>query len=112
MQPVRTVPNHLSDQTCSSRLEQFRACVEHALAALLQRSPQVGLAARHVVVAFDKAVEEAGQLFACIRFDQRFLIPASLAPHKKGAMREWYIARAKERILPRVVGKLVMLTVG
>ena len=39
----------------------------------------------------------------CIRFDQRFLIPASLAPHKKDAMREWYIARAKERILPRVV---------
>ena len=32
------------------------------LAALLQRSPQVGLAARHVVVASDKAVEEAGQL--------------------------------------------------
>ena len=43
----------------------------------------------------DKAAE-------CIRFDQRFLIPASLAPRKKGAMREWYIARAKERILPRV----------
>ena len=39
----------------------------------------------------------------CIHFDQRFLIPASLARHKKGAMREWYIARAKERILPRVV---------
>ena len=39
----------------------------------------------------------------CIRFNQRFLIPASLAPHKKGAMREWYIARAKERILSRVV---------
>ena len=39
----------------------------------------------------------------CIRFDQRFLIPASLASHGKDAMREWYIARAKERILPRVV---------
>ena len=39
----------------------------------------------------------------CIRLDQRFLIPASRAPHKNGAMREWYIARAKERILPRVV---------
>lgn len=38
-----------------------------------------------------------------IRFDQRFLIPASLANHKKDAMREWYIARAKERILRRVV---------
>ena len=39
----------------------------------------------------------------CIRFDRRFLIPASLANQKKGAMREWYIARANERILPRVV---------
>ena len=38
-----------------------------------------------------------------IRFDQRFLIPASLANHRKGAMLDWYIARAKERILPRVV---------
>ena len=39
----------------------------------------------------------------CIQFDQRFLVPASLACQKKGAMREWYIARARERILPRVV---------
>ena len=39
----------------------------------------------------------------CIQFDQRFVIPASRAPHKKDAMREWYIARAKERIPPRVV---------
>ena len=38
-----------------------------------------------------------------IHFDQRFLVPASLARRRKGAMREWYIARAKERILPRVV---------
>ena len=37
-----------------------------------------------------------------IRFDQRFLIPASLALGKTGAMREWYITRANERILPRV----------
>ncbi len=39
----------------------------------------------------------------CIRLEERFLIPASSAPHKRDAMREWYIARAKERILPRVV---------
>lgn len=38
-----------------------------------------------------------------IRLDQRFLIPASPALHRKDAMREWYIARAKERIPPRVV---------
>ena len=37
-----------------------------------------------------------------IQFDQRFLIPASRVRHKKGAMREWYIERAKERIPPRV----------
>ena len=40
-----------------------------------------------------------------VRFEQRFLISASHAPHKKGVMREWYIARAKERILPRVVNR-------
>lgn len=37
-----------------------------------------------------------------IRFAQRFLIPSSLAGRNKGAMRDWYIARAKEKILPRV----------
>ena len=37
-----------------------------------------------------------------IRLDRRFLIPASFVRHNKGAMREWYIARAKEQILPRV----------
>ena len=48
-------------------------------------------------------IEVVDEETKCIRFDQRFLIPASLAHHKKGAMREWYIAQAKERILPRVV---------
>ena len=38
----------------------------------------------------------------CIRFGQRFLIPASSVLHRQGAMREWYIEQAKERILPRV----------
>ena len=38
-----------------------------------------------------------------IRFDQRFLVPESCARHNKGAMREWYIARARERIPRRVV---------
>ena len=38
----------------------------------------------------------------CIRFDQRFLVPASYALHKKGALRDWYVARAKEQIPPRV----------
>jgi len=37
-----------------------------------------------------------------IRFAQRFMIPLSYTSRKKGAMREWYIARAKEKILPRV----------
>jgi len=37
-----------------------------------------------------------------IQFAQRFIIPSSLAGRKIGAMRQWYIARAKEKILPRV----------
>ncbi len=37
-----------------------------------------------------------------IRFAQRFVIPSSLASRKRGAMRDWYIARANEKILPRV----------
>ena len=48
-------------------------------------------------------IEVVDEETKCVRFDQRFLIPASLAPHKKGSMRVWYIARAKEQILPRVV---------
>ena len=48
-------------------------------------------------------IEIVDEQTECIRFEQRFLIPASRAPRKHGAMREWYISRAKERILPRVV---------
>lgn len=37
-----------------------------------------------------------------IQFDQRFVIPLVLARRKKSAMRDWYIVRAEEKILPRV----------
>lgn len=37
-----------------------------------------------------------------IQFSQGFLIPASHAMRRKGAIREWYLARANEKILPRV----------
>ena len=37
-----------------------------------------------------------------IRFTQRFLVPVSHAARQKGSMRDWYIARANEKILPRV----------
>ena len=47
-------------------------------------------------------IEIVGDEMDCIRFDQRFLVPASYALHKKGAMRDWYVAQAKEQILPRV----------
>ena len=47
-------------------------------------------------------IEIVAKQTECIRLDQRFLIPASAALHKNGAMRDWYVARAKERILPRV----------
>ena len=37
-----------------------------------------------------------------ITFNQRFFVPAALASSKQPAMRDWYVARAKERIAPRV----------
>jgi predicted metal-dependent hydrolase len=37
-----------------------------------------------------------------IELAHRFLIPASHATRRKGALREWYVARAKEIILARV----------
>ncbi len=57
-------------------------------------------------------IEIADNETECIRFDQRFLIPASLGPHKKSAMREWYIACAKQRILPRVARQARVLGVS
>ncbi|MBM9514956.1 M48 family metallopeptidase [Desulfogranum marinum] len=36
-----------------------------------------------------------------IRFEQRFLIPARLSGERKQVLRNWYIERAKEKILPR-----------
>lgn len=37
-----------------------------------------------------------------IQLTQRFLIPAAQGSRRKGALREWYLARANEIILPRV----------
>jgi predicted metal-dependent hydrolase len=37
-----------------------------------------------------------------IKFDHRFMVPASHVSQRKDAMRDWYIARAQEKILPRV----------
>lgn len=36
-----------------------------------------------------------------IRFEQRFLILASFSGERKQVLRNWYIDRAKEKILPR-----------
>jgi hypothetical protein len=36
-----------------------------------------------------------------VQFNQRFFVPASKVARRKGALRDWYIAKAKERILPR-----------
>jgi len=37
-----------------------------------------------------------------IQFEQRFLIPASLSGERKKVLRNWYIEKAKQKILPRV----------
>ncbi len=47
-----------------------------------------------------------------IEFAQRFLIPAEQAPNRADALREWYIGRAKERIIPRAKQHARQLGVG
>lgn len=37
-----------------------------------------------------------------IQFNQRFLVPASKVSERRTTLREWYMARANEKILPRV----------
>jgi predicted metal-dependent hydrolase len=37
-----------------------------------------------------------------VQFSQRFLVPSTKASERKHALREWYIAQATEKILPRV----------
>ena len=37
-----------------------------------------------------------------VRFGQRFFIPAALPDRGRSAMQDWYVAKARERILPRV----------
>ena len=103
-------PNHASDEEIARIVEAKRHWIyektRHSLKytgrphppgkELVNGESALYLGRSYRIEVVDKETE-------CIRFDQRFLIPASRAPHKKDAMREWYIARAKERILPRVV---------
>ncbi len=37
-----------------------------------------------------------------VRFNRYFLVPSSTAAGRKGAMRDWYVARASQLVLPRV----------
>lgn len=37
-----------------------------------------------------------------IEFEQRFLIPKALSQKKKAVLKDWFIEKAKEKILPRV----------
>ena len=46
-----------------------------------------------------------------VRFEQRFLIPASLAGEGKRVLRNWYIDRAKGKILPKAKSMATVLGV-
>lgn len=40
-----------------------------------------------------------------VRFKQKFLVPRKQADKRKAVLRDWYITRAKEKILPRVANQ-------
>ena len=107
---VVRAPNHASDEAIARIVEAKRHWIyektrhrqkytgrPHAPGKeLVNGESALYLGRSYRIEVVEKGVE-------CIHFDQRFLIPASHVPDKKGAMREWYIEQAKERILPRVV---------
>jgi predicted metal-dependent hydrolase len=47
-------------------------------------------------------IEVVAEGLDAVRFNQRFLVPASKMSERKTTLREWYVARANEKILPRV----------
>jgi predicted metal-dependent hydrolase len=47
-------------------------------------------------------IEIVDEVLAEIRFERRFLIPASFSKDRKAVLRQWYIDKASEKILPRV----------
>ena len=94
-------PNHASDEAIARIVEAKRYWIyekkRHSLKytdrphppgkELVNGESALFLGKSYRIEVVDKETE-------CIRFDQRFLIPASRAPHKKVAMRGWYIAQA------------------
>lgn len=46
-------------------------------------------------------IEVVAEGLDAVQFNQRFLVPTSMS-ERKTALREWYVARAHEKILPRV----------
>ncbi len=47
-------------------------------------------------------IEVVAEGLDAVEFNQRFLVPASKVSQRRTALREWYVARANEKILPRV----------
>lgn len=47
-------------------------------------------------------IELVAEGLDAVQFNQRFRVPAREGPERKRALREWYVAKANEKILPRV----------
>ena len=103
-------PNHASDEAIARLVEAKRRWIYEKIRHSQKYTERPHPPGKELVngesalyLGRSYRIEVVDRETKSIRFDQRFLIPASRAPHKKHAMREWYIARANERILPRVV---------
>ena len=47
-------------------------------------------------------IEMVAEGLDAVQFNQRFLVPASSVSERRATLREWYVARANEKILARV----------
>ena len=104
-------PNHASDEVIARIVEAKRHWIyektKHSSQKYLERPHPPGKELVNgesaLYLGREFRIELVDTESECIQLDQHFLIPATRVSRKKGAMREWYIERAKEQILPRVV---------
>lgn len=102
--PVDTPEEKLRELVDSKRQWLFEKLNDDQKYQILPHAPGKELVNGESALYLGRAyrIELADSANDRIRFSSKFLIPRSHASERKRVLREWYVERAKEKILPRV----------
>ena len=102
-------PKGISDETIQQVVESKRQWIYEKIAhsqkyQTLPHPPGKELVSGESALYIGRQyrIEVVKMGLAGIQFSQRFLIPAARGEKRIEALREWYIGRAKEKLIPRV----------